>query len=112
MDTNTIGYVKMYSTFRDKTTENCFAFVLMPYSPQKQRVSLHSIQFDFNAQGDIPVLSIFYDGREKDIQRKAQETIEAIDKLKANYGQGKECCVFNRHNNSRCEPWRAEGAGE
>ena len=96
----TIHYVKMYSTFRDNTTDNCFAFIVLPSSQQRRQLFLSSIQFDFNAEGNVLALRIFYDGEGSSIQKKAQQTINTIDNLKASYGPKKEWCTFDAHNKS------------
>lgn len=58
----TINYVKMYSTFRTNTSPYCLVFILMPCAPEKRLLALDSIQFDFNAAGQVLALRVFYAG--------------------------------------------------
>ena len=97
---NWIPYIYMYSTFKSETTEDCFAFILMPSSPKRGIVSLQSIQFDFNVRGEVLLISFFYSGHELDVQKKARETMEGIEALKQRYGRGQELCVFNKKSNT------------
>ncbi len=85
-DADSISYFKMYSTFRDQTTEDCFAFILMPSSQQRHKVSLQSLQFDFNEGGKILTISFIYIGPELEIQKKAGETMNGIEALKRRHG--------------------------
>ncbi|BCA93931.1 hypothetical protein TUM19329_02920 [Legionella antarctica] len=77
-DADSILYFKMYSTFRSQTTKDCIAFVLMPNAQQRHRVSLQSIQFDFNKFGKILMISFTYIGHIFDIQKKVEETMKGI----------------------------------
>ena len=103
-----IDYVKMYSTFRNNTSEHCLAFILMPCSPQKRQLSLSSLQFDFNAEGAIPMLRIFYDGEEIQIHHQAKKTMEALDALKALFGSRQ---INPRDKCLTVELLQGEGAG-
>ncbi|MDI1351529.1 MAG: hypothetical protein PSV35_01990, partial [bacterium] len=87
-DLDVIPYCKIYSTFKDHTTEGCFAFVLMPASSKRALVSLQTIQFDFNAYGDVLAISFLYSGLTGTIQRMAKKTKEMMDILEYRYKSG------------------------
>ena len=99
MEPESITYTKMYSSFIDEITEPCFAYVLMPSSPQRSLVCLQSIQFAFNAYGDVIQLSIFFAGQEKDIQKKVRDTMNGLVTLKLRHGAGRELCTFDENRN-------------
>lgn len=92
----TINYVKMYSTFRENTSPYCLAFILQPCVPEKRLLALGSIQFDFNAEGHVRALRIFYEGDKIQRHKKAQKTIKAFDVLNVKFGHHIEKdCAFN-----------------
>ncbi|KTD52863.1 hypothetical protein [Legionella quateirensis] len=99
MDPESITYIKMYSSFTDEITEAGFAYVLMPASPQRSLVCLQSIQFVFNACGDVTQLGIFYNGKERDIQKKVCNTMSGLVSLKLRHGAGCELCTFDENRN-------------
>ncbi|MBL7481370.1 hypothetical protein [Legionella bononiensis] len=99
MEPELITYTKMYSSFTDEITEPGFAYVLMPASPQRSLVCLQSIQFVFNARGDVTQLSIHYLGKEKEIQKKVRDTMSGLVTLKLRHGAGRELCTFDENRN-------------
>lgn len=82
------------------TSEQCFALILMPNSPQRSQVCLQSIQFAFNRRGEILELSFVYVGHDIDIQKKAKETLTGIVDLKKRHQRGESLCVFNDSSNT------------
>ncbi|MCL9685124.1 hypothetical protein [Legionella maioricensis] len=97
-DADSISYFKMYSTFKNQTIKDCVAFILMPSSQQRHRVSLQSLQFDFNECGKILMISFIYTGHELDIQKKVDETMNGIAVLRRRYGLGEASGVFRENN--------------
>jgi hypothetical protein len=97
----TITYVKAYSTFRNNITEYCVALILLPIAQHSHWVSLQSLQFDFDRQGNVHAITILYKGREEDIQKKADETLNELFKLESSFGK-EECSsfIFNKADKS------------
>ena len=90
-----INYVKMYSTFRTNTSEHCFAYILMPSSRERELASINNLQWDFNADGQVIALRIFYEGLDNEIKDKAQVTIAGLKRVQKQFGVDFETCVFN-----------------
>jgi hypothetical protein len=88
-----ITYVKAYSTFRNNITEYCVALILLPIAQHSHWVSLQSLQFDFDRQGNVRAITLLYKDREEDIQKKVDETLNELYKLESSFGKG-ECSRF------------------
>lgn len=89
---NTIGYVKMYSTIPEKGLELCFRCILMPYSQERGRVHLQSIQFFFSASGDIRRISICYLNLHPEAMAKARASMNVMEYLKGKYNISSQFC--------------------
>jgi hypothetical protein len=91
-----IAYIKMYSSLSPtEASETSFAFILMPYSHQKHLVSLQSIQFVFNARGEVTRMNIIYSGDEFAIEKKVKETMAEVVALKLSHERRDALSIFN-----------------
>ncbi|WP_298624640.1 hypothetical protein [uncultured Legionella sp.] len=91
-----ITYIKMYSSLSPhEVSEVSFAFILMPYSHQKHLVNLQSIQFVFNARGEVTRMNILFYGDEPDILIKAKATMAEMIALKLTHKRQEGLSSYN-----------------
>ena len=62
---------------------------------EREQASINNLQWDFNAAGQVIALRIFYEGLDKEIKDKAQETIAGLKKVQKQFSVDLETCLFN-----------------